>query len=124
MLGGIDYTALALVKNDVILRRQQKKLCSWLNAYVRMPGGIFCATLILKDGLSSPSPYNYPLLILSSGLYYNATYYGKQAIESYGAFVGKQGRAWKSFLTPLDNPSSFFPPSAFPFEKRVQNKKL
>jgi hypothetical protein len=90
--GAIDYSALTLLKNGKILRRHQKKVCSWLNTYIRMPGGIICASLMLKDSLLLPVPINYTLAVLSLLVYGNATYYGKQAIENYAALVGATRR--------------------------------
>jgi hypothetical protein len=80
--GAIDYTMLTLLKNDIIVKKTQKRACANINAYMRMPGGVVGALLLFKDGLMMNR--NIPLLFLSFVTYANVTFYGKQAIETYG----------------------------------------
>lgn len=83
--GALDYSMLTLYKNSLVTKNTQKYFCSKINAYLRMPGGIISAYLLLKDSFTQYVPNNY-LLFLSFFLYVNSVYYGKQAIENYGAF--------------------------------------
>ena len=86
--GAIDYTVLTHVKAGRIVKKQQKKISSFINAYIRMPGGVFCAGLLFKDGLHlfSTTFYGLELIILSFMVYINSCFYGKQSMENYGMY--------------------------------------
>jgi len=82
--GMIDYTVLALVKNGRVMRLTQKKIYSYINPYVRMPGGTFAASLILQDAFQSGGDVkHYTCLALATIVFTNSAYYGKQAIENH-----------------------------------------
>ena len=81
--GGIVYFLLCLQKRNWITKSTQKRIHSYIDTYIRIPGGILAAIL------------NYYASILSSGFYtqwvyftmgvlayINVTYYGKMAIEN------------------------------------------
>jgi len=83
--GAIDYSVLVLYKNDIVKKETHKFISSKLNAYIRMPGGIISSYLLFKDTISQPIINNH-MLLLCAFLYLNSCFYGKQAIENYGAF--------------------------------------
>jgi len=86
--GAIDYTALSLVKAGSVVKKRQKCISSSLNAYIRMPGGVFCAGLLFKDGLKiySTNIAGLELIFLAIMIYGNSCFYGKQAMENYGMY--------------------------------------
>ena len=86
--GAVDYSMLSLVKTGQIIKKRQKCIASTLNAYIRMPGGVFCAALLFKDGLKiySTDIAGLELMLLAIMIYINSTFYGKQAIENYGMY--------------------------------------
>ena len=83
--GGIDYLLLVLVKNNKIKGLTEKKINSYLNTYIRMPGGLITSYLVYKDAYQ----YNNSVLItmgmylLSFIIYMNSAFFGKLAIENY-----------------------------------------
>jgi hypothetical protein len=81
--GGIDYFLLSLVKYEKIHYLTEKNLNSYLNAYIRMPGGFISSFIILKDGMKSADVSFYSNIILSFLIFYNSAYFGKLAIENY-----------------------------------------
>lgn len=86
--GAVDYTVLSLVKAGRMVKKRQKQIASSLNAYIRMPGGVFCAGLLFKDGLKifSTNINGLELILLAIMIYVNSCYYGKQAMENYGMY--------------------------------------
>ena len=86
--GAVDYTVLSLVKTGCIVKKRQKCITSSLNAYIRMPGGVFCAALLFKDGLKiySTNSNGLELMLLAIMIYINSCFYGKQAMENYGMY--------------------------------------
>ncbi len=86
--GAIDYTVLSLVKAGRIVKKRQKQIASSLNAYIRMPGGVFCAGLLFKDGVNIylTNIAGIELILLSIMIYGNSCFYGKQAMENYGMY--------------------------------------
>ena len=80
--GAIDYTMLSFQKNNIISKNYQKKINAHLNIYIRQPGGIICSYLIFKDSIAST--INIYTLFLSFVVYFNASFYCKQAVENYG----------------------------------------
>jgi hypothetical protein len=84
--GGIDYFLLSLVKNNYIQNITEKKINSYLNAYIRMPGGLITSYLIYKDANLFYTDNFYMrlgLYFLTFTAYLNSTYFGKLAIENY-----------------------------------------
>jgi len=86
--GAVDYTILSLVKVGRMVKKRQKQIASSLNAYIRMPGGVFCAGLLFKDGVNiySTNIAGIELILLSIMIYGNSCFYGKQAMENYGMY--------------------------------------
>jgi hypothetical protein len=78
--GAIDYTMLILYKNNAIQKITQKRVCAYLNTYIRMPGSIIAVYLIYTNSIILNSIL---LKILAGILYVNACFYGKQSIETY-----------------------------------------
>ena len=82
--GGIDYLLLTLVKNGQLDYLKEKKYNSYINAYIRMPGGAVCAFLTLSASLNNDillerlSGY-----FLSFIVFTNTAFFGKLAIENY-----------------------------------------
>ena len=83
--GAIDYAALSLVRSGHIPRLTQKRLGSYLNAYVRMPGGCYGAYLIARNAFSAPGGWSPGLAATAMILYVNSAHYGRQAIASSAA---------------------------------------
>ena len=81
--GGIDYMLLSFVKNKKINYMVEKKVNSYLNSYIRMPGGFITSYIILKDGIYFGDTRLYSNIILSGLIFYNSAYFGKLAIENY-----------------------------------------
>lgn len=84
--GTIDYSMLTLYKNNIITKKTQKMLCTYLNTYIRMPGCIVSVYLLYKDSVILES---YLLKCLACIIYVNACFYGKQSIEVYERFLQK-----------------------------------
>ena len=85
--GAIDYTLLALYKNNYCPKIVEKKVNAYLNSYIRIPGGIVGSYLIYKDSFfMETSILHYSNIILSFLIYANTCYYGKEAIENYGVW--------------------------------------
>jgi hypothetical protein len=86
--GAVDYTVLSLVKDGRMAKKSQKRIASSLNAYIRMPGGVFCAGLLFKDGVNiySTNIAGLELIFISIMIYANSCFYGKQAMENYGMY--------------------------------------
>ena len=80
--GGIDYGMLVLVKNNVVSKKRQKQICSYLNAYIRQPGGVISSYLLFHNALNSNMYVAYSLFFAFT-VFLNATFYCKQAIENY-----------------------------------------
>jgi len=81
--GGIVYFLLCLQKRNIISKGTLKNIHSYIDTYIRIPGGIFAAllnyyTYKLSNGIFTQWTY----FILSIIAYINVTYYGKMAIEN------------------------------------------
>ena len=82
--GMIDYSILSLVKNGKVTKLTQKKIYSYINPYIRMPGGTFAATLMLQDAIHTDDQIKqYSGMMLALIVFINSAYYGKQAIDNY-----------------------------------------
>ena len=79
--GGIDYLLLSLMKNNKINYITEKNINSYLNAYIRMPGGFIGSYLIFKDAFILKDCF-YTNILLSGIIFYNSAYFGKMAIEN------------------------------------------
>jgi hypothetical protein len=82
--GGIDYLLLSLVKNNYISSLKEKKINSYLNTYIRMPGGVVTSYLVFKDVV------NYSNILATIGMYifsflifFNSCFFCKLANENY-----------------------------------------
>ena len=82
--GAIDYIMLTLYKNEVIQKKTQKMMSTYLNTYIRVPGSIVSVYLLYKDSVLLDS---YLIKCLACIVYINACFYGKQSIESYERFL-------------------------------------
>ena len=82
--GAIDYTMLTLHKNDVIQKKTQKMMSTYMNTYIRVPGSIVSVYLLYKDSVILDS---YLIKCLACIVYINACFYGKQSIEVYERFL-------------------------------------
>lgn len=83
--GFIDYSMLALCRNNIMDRMAEKKINSYLNAYLRNPGCISCVTLII---LKSYRVINQPIEIISvviicGAVFWNGVYFSNQVIADY-----------------------------------------
>ena len=81
--GCVDYFLLSLVKNNNINYLFEKKINSYLNTYLRMPGGFIASYLIFKDGLLMGNMNIYTNTFLSCIIFYNVGYFGKLSIENH-----------------------------------------
>ncbi len=82
--GGIDYLLLTLVKNNKMNYLTEKKWSSYINAYIRMPGGAICSFLTFTAVLNSPDIYVQTTgAFLSFISFTNTAYFGKLAIENH-----------------------------------------
>ena len=82
--GGIDYLLLTLVKNGQLHYLKEKKYNSYINAYIRMPGGAICSFLTFNTALNSEVLSQQICgYFLSMIVFTNTAYYGKLAIENY-----------------------------------------
>ena len=82
--GGIDYLLLSFVKNNKMSRMTEKNINSYLNTYIRIPGGVIGSYLTFKDGLQQENLTraigNYLLAYI---IFLNCTFFGKLSIENY-----------------------------------------
>lgn len=86
--GAIDYMYLSLEKEKFIAKKKRKQMTSFINAYIRMPGGIMASSLLFKDSIICYQRkfIGVDLNILSIMIYINSCFYAKQAMESYGGY--------------------------------------
>ena len=82
--GGIDYLLLTLVKNGQLDYMKEKKYNSYINAYLRMPGGAVCSFLTFNSAINNDIMIEKVSgLFLSFIAYANTAFFGKLAIENY-----------------------------------------
>jgi len=82
--GGIDYLLLTLVKNNQMKYLEEKKWNSYINAYIRMPGGAICSFLTLSNVMNSDCIYVQTTgCFLSFIVFTNTAFFGKLAIENH-----------------------------------------
>jgi len=82
--GGIDYLLLSLVKQGKLGALNEKKINSYLNTFIRIPGLVLTSYLIWKDSINNPSKIlTYSNKLLSLLVFLNGTIFGKMAIENY-----------------------------------------
>jgi hypothetical protein len=83
--GGLNYIALSMVKNQQMDRITEKQISSFLNAYIRIPGGIIATFLGLMSAVNEKNELTKYCIYTTSFLtYYNVVYFGKMAMENYG----------------------------------------
>ena len=81
--GGIVYFSLCLQKRNLISKLTQKGIHSYVDTYIRIPGGILAAVLNYYTSLHSSGFYTqWVYFIMGVLAYINVTYYGKMAIEN------------------------------------------
>ena len=82
--GGIDYFLLSLVKQKKLDSIKEKKINSYLNTFIRLPGLVLASYLIWKDAIQHPSKIiHYSNRLLALLVFLNGTIFGKMAIENY-----------------------------------------
>ena len=82
--GGIDYFLLSLVKQQKLDSIKEKKINSYLNTFIRIPGLVLASYLIWKDAIQHPSKIiHYSNRLLALLVFLNGTIFGKMAIENY-----------------------------------------
>lgn len=84
--GGIDYLFLTLVKYNVLDSMVEKRINSWLNAYLRAPLGVigsFLTFAYLRQTESKIKQMASFVILVTT--YWNGTYFAKRAIESYAS---------------------------------------
>ena len=81
--GGIVYFLLCLQKRNLISKSTQKGIHSYVDTYIRIPGGILSAILNYYTSLHSSGFYTqWVYFIMGVLAYINVAYYGKMAIEN------------------------------------------
>jgi hypothetical protein len=81
--GGIVYFLLCLQKRNLISKSIQKGIHSYVDTYIRIPGGILAAILNYYTSLHSYGFYTqWVYFIMGVLAYINVAYYGKMAIEN------------------------------------------
>ena len=81
--GGIVYFSFFLQKRNLISKLTQKGIHSYVDTYIRIPGGILAAVLNYYTSLHSSGFYTqWVYFIMGVLAYINVTYYGKMAIEN------------------------------------------
>lgn len=83
--GGIDYILLFLCRNNLLNKRYEKRINSWLNTWIRSPGCISHATLTLV--LVSVTCVRFSLdwwlgIIAASLTFWNGQYFMRQIVEN------------------------------------------
>jgi hypothetical protein len=83
--GGIDYLLLYMVKNNYIQTITEKKLNSYLNTYLRIPGGAITSYLVFKDAriLYENTYLSIFIYVFAYLIFLNATFFGNMAIANY-----------------------------------------
>ena len=84
--GCINYACLTAVKNGKMAKLTEKQINSYLNAYLRQPGLLYCIFLNMLAqrynlGTSVPRWLNMYAPIL---IFWNATFFSYEAIYNYG----------------------------------------
>ena len=83
--GFIEYGSLALVKNGKITSIVQKRINSFMYAYIRCPLAIFGCAFNYVFYMEGLLPYDNPYMVIYINLlmFLNATYYNKLTIENH-----------------------------------------
>jgi hypothetical protein len=84
--GGIDYAMLVLVKYNRMDRLLQKRITSSINTWLRAPGHVFTASLMVICTLQGATHIPYPSFtvgVVASLCMLNGVYYGEQAVSTY-----------------------------------------
>jgi len=83
--GGLDYLMLGLVKLKIMKRLDEKKINSFINAWVRGPGCTAAAAWTYsawRDGPERMGPPGYAVLLNASLLFYNGNYYSQRVVAN------------------------------------------
>ena len=96
--GGIDYALLTLVKYRWLPPIVEKRVNAWLNAFVRAPLGVVGSYLTLGYartawGEGGRGAQAAAAAAIATITYWNATYFAKRSIESYGAAAAAAAEA-------------------------------
>jgi len=79
--GGIDYALLALVRNEVIPKRLEKRINTELNVWIRSPGCVATAVLGTAFYMSSPKTHSFLAVVPCLLNYWNGQYFMRQVVE-------------------------------------------
>lgn len=83
--GGLNYLALSLVKHGHLTRLREKEISSFLNAYIRIPGGVTATLFGLMVAVNEKNDLvKYCIYSTSFLTFHNVVYFGKMAMENYG----------------------------------------
>ena len=83
--GGIDYLLLFMVKINMVQKKTEKHVNMYLNNWVRLPGILYCVSLIHIVYLMNLIKINPIILILSQFLsVLNAIYFAQRVTLNYG----------------------------------------
>jgi hypothetical protein len=83
--GGIDYILLFLVRNNIIDKMIEKNINRYINVWLRCPGCIAAATLILVESnkYSLPISEQISCYIVIGSIYWNGIYFMNQVVSNY-----------------------------------------
>ena len=82
--GMVNYLLLWLQRNELYDRKKQKSWNQFLNVWIRNPGCISCATLIvLKACLTETKEYFYASIIVALITVWNGSYFMEQVVADY-----------------------------------------
>ncbi len=83
--GFIDYTALALVRNGRLARTTEKAINNYINVWIRSPGCIALAVLMLTFVLETNwSGWQKAFALIPGALtYWNGQYFMHQVVRDY-----------------------------------------
>jgi len=82
--GGIDYTMLALVKNGYMDRKDEKRVNTFLNVWIRSPGCVAVSALGFAHYYPTPITGHKLANMVSALLtFWNGQYFMQQIVENY-----------------------------------------
>jgi len=84
--GGIDYVLLALVRNGLLDKKIEKRVNTFMNVWIRSPGCMATATLIVAQVLSIPDitpTQRFFALLPGILVYWNGQYFMEQVVTDY-----------------------------------------
>ena len=91
--GGIDYLMLVVVKKGYMERLKQKAICSCINTWMRTPGHVATAGLMLfctRHGATSLPFPGLTVTPVAALCLLNGIYYGEQAVGTFHRMAEKR----------------------------------